>query len=117
MRAEPFAQLMLAIVCEPSTVSLDDCGIDDAALRRVVALTLARVGIAQPVEVSVLLGDDEAIRVLNRDFRGQDEATDVLSFPLLDTPLVAAPLDQLWQPPEETRRAALTLDALKGDDA
>lgn len=33
-------------------------------------------------ELSVLLTDDEGIRVLNRTHRGQDRATDVLSFPL-----------------------------------
>ncbi len=31
-------------------------------------------------EVSVLLTDDEGIRALNRSYRGQDRATDVLSF-------------------------------------
>jgi probable rRNA maturation factor len=33
-------------------------------------------------EVSILLTDDAEIRELNRDFRGKDKATDVLSFPL-----------------------------------
>jgi probable rRNA maturation factor len=32
-------------------------------------------------EVSVILCDDEFIRRLNRDYRGKDEPTDVLSFP------------------------------------
>jgi probable rRNA maturation factor len=32
-------------------------------------------------EVSVLLTEDEAIRTLNRTYRGKDKATDVLSFP------------------------------------
>lgn len=32
-------------------------------------------------ELSILLTDDEEIRELNRQFRGVDEATDVLSFP------------------------------------
>ncbi|MGF1641217.1 MAG: rRNA maturation RNase YbeY, partial [Rhodospirillales bacterium] len=32
-------------------------------------------------EVSVLLSDDDTVRRLNRDHRGQDRATDVLSFP------------------------------------
>lgn len=32
-------------------------------------------------EVSVLLTGDERIRALNRDFRGKNQATDVLSFP------------------------------------
>ncbi len=35
-------------------------------------------------ELSVLLTDDEAIRKLNRDYRGKDKPTDVLSFAQLD---------------------------------
>jgi probable rRNA maturation factor len=34
----------------------------------------------RPVELSILLTDDAGIRPLNRDYRGRDEATDVLSF-------------------------------------
>lgn len=45
----------------------------------------------------VITGDDE-IWALNKQYRHQDKPTDVLSFPLLDSPLVAAPADQLWQP-------------------
>ncbi len=33
-------------------------------------------------EVSIVLADDEFIRQLNRDYRGKDTATDVLSFAL-----------------------------------
>lgn len=50
--------------------------------RRAVAATLRAVG--PPGirgEVSVLLADDGTVRVLNRDFRGKDAPTDVLSFP------------------------------------
>jgi len=36
---------------------------------------------APPAEISVLLTDDAALRELNRQFRGLDEATDVLTFP------------------------------------
>ena len=36
-----------------------------------------------PLWVSVVLTDNERIRVLNKDARGIDRATDVLSFPLL----------------------------------
>ena len=35
-------------------------------------------------EVGLLLTDDEGIRVLNRDYRGVDAPTDVLSFALLE---------------------------------
>jgi probable rRNA maturation factor len=41
--------------------------------------TLARLGVTAG-EVGVLVCDDATIRALNRDFRHQDKATDVLSF-------------------------------------
>ena len=37
-----------------------------------------------PCEISVMFTDDEGIREINREFRGIDAATDVLSFPLND---------------------------------
>jgi probable rRNA maturation factor len=36
---------------------------------------------APPSELSIMLTDDVAIRALNRDYRGVDAPTDVLSFP------------------------------------
>jgi probable rRNA maturation factor len=94
--------LELAIVYEPPTALDEDIlGLDDVAIRRVVALTLARVGVTLPVELSVLVTDDARLQALNREYRGKDEATDILSFPLLDAPLLEAPEDQLWQMPEE----------------
>ncbi len=43
-----------------------------------------------PVEVSLLLTDDETVRRLNRDYRGKDCATNVLSFPQIDGDIAAA---------------------------
>ena len=37
-------------------------------------------------ELSLVLTDDDHIRVLNHDFRGEDKATDVLSFPMDEGP-------------------------------
>jgi probable rRNA maturation factor len=34
-----------------------------------------------PVELAIVLGDDSAIRTLNRDWRGKNAPTNVLSFP------------------------------------
>ena len=34
----------------------------------------------EPAEVSVVLADDAFVRVLNRDYRGKDSSTNVLSF-------------------------------------
>ena len=39
-----------------------------------------------PYQISLLFVDNEEIREINRDTRGIDKATDVLSFPMLDYP-------------------------------
>jgi probable rRNA maturation factor len=44
-------------------------------------LEAARQTLSEPLEVSLLLTDDRAVRELNRAWRGKDEATNVLSFP------------------------------------
>ena len=48
-----------------------------------------------PVEASIMLANDEIMRGLNRDYRGIDDATNVLSFANLDLngpPLAGVPL-------------------------
>jgi probable rRNA maturation factor len=47
-------------------------------------LSQAKLAVGLKGEVSVLLATDESIRILNRDFRRKDKATDVLSFPAVD---------------------------------
>lgn len=48
---------------------------------------LAREGVdAERAEISVTFVDAEEIRGLNRDYRGIDKATDVLSFPQFSSP-------------------------------
>lgn len=44
-----------------------------------------------PAELSVLLTDDASIQVLNRDWRGKDKPTNVLSFPGDPSPAPGAP--------------------------
>lgn len=41
-------------------------------------------GFESPSEVSVMLVDDDEIREINKEQRGIDKATDVLSFPIVD---------------------------------
>lgn len=48
--------------------------------------TLLTEGIPFPCCASVRICDDKAIRLLNREFRGMDSATDVLSFPSVAWP-------------------------------
>lgn len=50
-------------------------------IKKAAFAAAAAQGIAEPWEISVLLTDDEDIAVLNREHRGKDRPTDVLSFP------------------------------------
>lgn len=63
-----------------------------APLRRAVAAALRLHG-CEDAEVSILLATDEAVRELNRAYRGIDSATDVLSFPAAAMP--GAPLGDI----------------------
>lgn len=86
------------------TIELDN-EIDEVSFSRLIASlplescvsqTLSLAGIKQPVLVALLITNDESIRSLNERYRKQDKPTDVLSFPLLESPIVDAPTEQLW---------------------
>jgi probable rRNA maturation factor len=51
-------------------------------VKRAVNMTLRYEQVDEPCVVSVLITDDEGIRDYNYEYRGLDEATDVLSFPM-----------------------------------
>jgi probable rRNA maturation factor len=53
--------------------------IDASRLRRLLRAAGRTLGVGG--EVSLVLGGDRLLRRLNRDFRGKDRPTDVLSFP------------------------------------
>jgi probable rRNA maturation factor len=52
-----------------------------ARLRAAARAALKHQGAPEPGELSVLITGDDALRALNREFLGEDHATDVLSFP------------------------------------
>ena len=52
-----------------------------ALIKKAAAAALRAEGVEAAI-ISVMLTDDAGIRRVNRDFRGVDRATDVLSFPL-----------------------------------
>ncbi|NLO90081.1 MAG: rRNA maturation RNase YbeY [Clostridia bacterium] len=54
-------------------------------IKKCVEEVCAREKIPDNYEVGITLMDDEGIRLLNRDFRGMDGATDVLSFSALES--------------------------------
>lgn len=53
-----------------------------ACIKKAVNMALDAEGLDVPCIVSVMLTDDEGIHAVNREFRGVDSATDVLSFPM-----------------------------------
>lgn len=57
--------------------------VEDAKLGAAIA-ALASGGLA--MEASIVLADDDFVRKLNREYRGRDEATNVLAFATFDAP-------------------------------
>lgn len=53
-----------------------------ALIKRAAAMALDAEGVDTPCIISVMLTDDEGIHRVNREFRGVDRPTDVLSFPM-----------------------------------
>jgi probable rRNA maturation factor len=60
-----------------------DLPVDLEALEHVASIVLG-TEVDEPAEMSFVIVDDERIRDLNREWRGYDEPTDVLSFGLSD---------------------------------
>ena len=58
-----------------------DCGVAPAAVADVVRAVLAAEDVGA-CEVGVVLVDEHEMREINREHRGRDEPTDVLSFPI-----------------------------------
>ena len=55
-------------------------------VKRAAAAALRAEGVTVPCELDVTLTDDAAIHAINREQRGKDAATDVLSFPTVNYP-------------------------------
>ena len=63
-------------------------------IRKCIRATFREEGIETPLEINVLVTDDESIRMINAANRNIDKATDVLSFPMFD--LIAGDPPQDW---------------------
>ena len=77
-------------------IAADYANIVPAERLRAVALAVLRAETrlgAGPVELTLVITDDDGIQSLNRDFLGKDAPTDVLAFAALEDsgPFVAAP--------------------------
>ena len=81
--------MMLEIALEADE-EWDSRGSWDALVRSAAEAAIAESAFPQlatserPVELSVRLAGDQEVRELNGKWRGQDKATNVLSFPLVD---------------------------------
>jgi probable rRNA maturation factor len=72
------------LVLDERWAEIGDC--ESLARRSVEAAFSAVAGVpSSDVEVSVALADDVAVQALNRDWRGKDDPTNVLSFPAPST--------------------------------
>lgn len=56
----------------------------EALLKDCITETLAMEGMEYDCELNILITDDEGIHEINREERGVDRATDVLSFPMFE---------------------------------
>ena len=61
-------------------------------IRRAIEATLDYESFNNNAEISITFTDNDGIQRLNRDFRGLDRPTDVLSFPLTDYEAIDTPL-------------------------
>jgi probable rRNA maturation factor len=88
-------------------------GVDGRALVATARRLLAAVGEGRSA-LSLSLVNDETIRSLNREYRGHDRPTDVLSFPLEHAPQATIPeplLGDVVISVETARRQAADYDA------
>ena len=83
---------------------------DDGLLRRAAEAAVAAAAAHLPAdcEIAVVLTSDDEVRGLNRDWRGRDRPTNVLSFPLV-APGAAGPLGDVVLAAETVEREAQTL--------
>ena len=64
-------------------------------IRKCIHATLDAEGVDVRCEINVLVTDDAGIRIINRESRDLDKATDVLSFPMFQLEAGAPPAD--WE--------------------
>ena len=76
----------------------------EALLEKVLSKGLEMEGITIPVEVSVTITTPEEVHALNKEYRGIDRTTDVLSFPMVEfdsDDLNACISQSEWDPDED----------------
>jgi probable rRNA maturation factor len=81
MPLPPTADVLIAADCWQAHADAED------VVQRAIAAAATFVELpANKTEIAVMLTDDARVRELNRQWRGQDKATNVLSFPAAQPP-------------------------------
>jgi probable rRNA maturation factor len=97
VQEHPLIELYISVGDDQQNAAIERL-LAQTKLDEVVLQTLRLAGITQQVMLTLLITDDSGIQEMNQQYRQQNKPTDVLSFPLLDAPIVQAPADQLWTP-------------------
>lgn len=100
MQEHPLVELYISVGNDQQNVAIEQM-LAQVKLDEIIQQTLRLAGITQQVMLTLLITDDSGIQEMNQQYRQQNKPTDVLSFPLLDAPIVQAPAEQLWVPQEE----------------
>lgn len=91
MNDDPESTSLEIAVSLHDTAWLDACADLEHRARAAVTAVLQHLAIREPLEISLVFTDDAEQRVLNRDWRGKDRSTNVLSFPNMDDDGPAVP--------------------------
>lgn len=84
LQPEPDAALAIDIAMPDARWAAVDAALEPA-VNAAVRAAIGHAGLeAAAAEISVVLGDDALVRQLNRDYRGKDSPTNVLSFALTE---------------------------------
>ncbi len=101
MSNKPHPEEKSAVVLDWKVEKSLEGRIDPAFTESVLTTALSGRKLGSPLAVSLTITTDEAIRDLNRRFRGVDATTDVLSFPLQEYERPEEPRERFPLPPSE----------------
>ena len=62
--------------------------LSEAWIRQVAEKALYTESYHQPISLGLVIADDETVHTLNKNYRGLDETTDVLAFPMTGAPWI-----------------------------
>ena len=65
-------------------INIETCAEYRESMAKAAAVALDYENINYACEINIKVTDDSGIRELNKEYRGQDKVTDVLSFPMME---------------------------------